>query len=79
MNAIPSNGNVTAALKSYVHGGNALGKSIHRTQAIIDMTYHDAFSHGQRNLMPGYVTVKADPNIAYCAHNRYNSKPKNGC
>ena len=50
LNAIPRNGNVTAALKSYVHRGNALGKSIHRTQAIIDMTYHDVFSHGQRNL-----------------------------
>ena len=79
LNVIPSNGNVTAALKSYAHRGNALGKSIHRTQAIVDMTYHDVFPHGQRNLMPGYVTVKADPNIAYCAHNRYNTKPKNGC
>ena len=38
LNAIPSNGNVTAALKSYVHDGNLLGKSIHRTEAIIDAT-----------------------------------------
>ena len=79
LNTIPSNGNVTAALKSYVHGGNPLGKSIHRTEAIIDATIHDAFPHGNRNLMPRYVSVKVNPNIAYCAHNRYHTKPRNGC
>ena len=57
------NGNITAALKSYVHGKNALKKSIYRTQAIVDMT------HGQCNLMPAYVSVNADHNITYCAHN----------
>ena len=79
MNAIPSNGNVTAALKSYAHAVSPFGKSIHRTQAIVDMTNHDAFPHGQRNLMPGYVAVKADPNIAYCAHNRYYDRTKKSC
>ena len=79
LNTIPSNGNVTAALKSYVHRENRYGKSIHRTKAIIDATFHDAFPHGNRNLMPGYVTVKADPNIAYCVHNRYHTKPKKSC
>ena len=79
LNAIPSNGNVTAALKSYVHFKEKHGKSIHRTDAIIDATFHNAFPHGNRNLMPGYVAVRADPNIAYCAHNRYNAKPEKSC
>ena len=79
LNAIPNNGNVTAALKSYAHAVSPFGKSIHRTQAIVDMTNHDALPHGQRNLMPGYVAVKADPNIAYCAHNRYYDRTKKSC
>ena len=74
---IPDNGNLTYALKSSEHHKDVAPKSIHRTQFLIDATFHDAKSHhgSDHSLLPGYRVKKIHPSICYIAHIRRFAKP----
>ena len=64
---VSEDGNVTAAMN--VHKPDetlTYVKSIHRTEAVIDATYHIA------TLMAGYKVVEVSHHIAYVAHQRKN-------
>ena len=80
LNEIPSNGNVTNALKSFEYCLDPRArKSIHKTTALIDATFHDAMQHSENPhppLMPGYkVDPKAiPPHICSISHLRKNCK-----
>ena len=73
---VSEDGNVTAAMNPHVadKGSGAL-KSFHRTEAVIDSTYHDATCPSC--MMKGYKFIHVPPHIAYAAHQRKNiSKDK---
>ena len=75
LNNITSDGNVTKALKSYVHQVRPLPKSIHKTSALIDATFHEAIIKFH-SLMPGYKVVEVPSTICAMSHLRKFSKPK---
>ena len=69
---VPKNGNVTAAI-NYHSPDDAQGnvKSIHRSTAVLDSSFHDATC--PTCLMEGYKVVRVSPNVAYAAHQRLYS------
>ena len=66
---VSEDGNVTAAINPHKaeDAQNRL-KSIHRTEAVLDSSYHDATC--STCLMEGYKVVRVPPDIAYAAHQR---------
>ena len=49
-------------------------KSVHKTQAIFDATFHDAMPlKCPKCLLPGYKAVMIPSHVAYVAHNRMNA------
>ena len=78
--ATGKDGNVTRKLKSYKANLTFNLKSVHRTNVLVDSTFHSAECDGC--LMPGYKAVAVPSNIAYMAHNRLTKQkldPKNVC
>jgi len=69
---VPPNGNVTDAI-NFHQPKDAQGtlKSIHRSEAILDSSFHDATC--PTCLMKGYEGVRIPPHIAYTAHQRMYS------
>ena len=61
--AIGKDGNVTSKLKSYKAKVMGNPKSVHRTNVLVDSTFHSAECDGC--LMPGYKSVAVPSNIAY--------------
>ena len=74
LNNITSDGNVTKALKSHVHCVNHVAKSIHRTSALIDATFHEVRIKWH-NMMPGYKVVNVPSTICVMAHMRMFARP----
>jgi len=68
-------GNVTRVLRSYARKVSGNTKSIHRTSAILDATFHDATCKWALHvcLMPGYKVNRIPLHIAYVAHNRMHA------
>ncbi len=64
-------GNVTDSLLSQKGRDVGNRKSVHKTQALVDATFHDAMH--PNCLMPGYEAVQIPPHVAYVAHNRMNT------
>ena len=73
-NKRPDDGNITRKLRSFVTTFNHKFKSVHRTSALIDATFHDATCNWC--LMAGYKVVRVPRHIAYMAHLRMNASPK---
>lgn len=69
---VGSEGNVTKHLKSQKSQRALLAKSVHSTNASVDVTFHHAICEGC--LLPGYKVVKVPEHVAYVAHNRMNKK-----
>ena len=71
-------GNVTRVLRSYTRRVSGNTKSVHRTSALLDATFHDATcSHAQHAcLMPGYKVNRIPLHIAYVAHLRMHAAAK---
>ena len=65
--SVSEDGNVTAAMNPHeVDQGTGALKSIHRSETVIDTTYHTATC--PTCLMKGYNFIRVPPNIAYAAH-----------
>ena len=64
------NGNVTNLLRSYDHYNQGNRKSVHRTDALIDVATHFAF-----HLVDGYSKVEFPVDLAYVAHVRKSKRP----
>ena len=76
---VSEDGNVTAAINAHEpEDVQARLKSIHRTEAVLDSTYHDATC--PTCLMKGYRVVHVPHHIAYAAHQRmYTDGDKREC
>ena len=68
-------GNVTSMLKSFKHQRNGKPKSLHKTSALVQSTFHAADC--KECLMPGYKVIKVPEHVSYIAHLRNNLKA--GC
>ena len=77
LNKIPSNGNVTKALKSNNHHKERASKPIYKTIALIDTPSHDS-SDSNPSLMHGYKTQDVDQSV--CAISRMSklAQPADG-
>lgn len=65
------NGNITMQLMDYTHLNQMNGKSVHRTQGVVDVATHFAFE-----VMPGCKKVDVPVSLAYVAHLRKEKKPQ---
>ena len=79
LNAIPKDGNVTKALKSLTRHKVGVGKSIHKTSALLDATFHDARPRGRHpSLVKGYYFIGVKEMYCSISHIRKNAAPKYG-